>query len=341
MTPSFSSSRRRFLRQSFAFSAAALAGTSIVSGCGSGIVGSIGPSSHLLVIGDWGAGGDFQNQQNVATGMQAYAAQRSYTVDAMLMLGDNFYGTLTDGVNSSRWNTQFEQMYPTSLCSGAAYAIPGNHDYEISPMAKYPEELSYAKKPGTRWTMPAQYYSFKFPQADPLVTVIALDTNVEIPGRPAPSGFYVMSDESWQQQLEWFKAELQKPLTTPYLIVMGHHPVYSNGIHGDHPVLVRDWDPLLRAHNVHAYLGGHDHDMQHLEFDDHPTSFFLSGGGGANLYPIAVDPSKRGPMAQQVHGFSHIEARREALTFRHIDPSGNVIHAFRKTPGGKVTYQTT
>jgi len=324
-----------------------MAGTSVVSGCGSGIVsgGFIGP--HLLIVGDWGTVGNVQDQQSVATGMQQYVARHNYKIDAMLMLGDNFYGSLTGGVNSSRWQTQFEQMYPTSLCSGPAYAIPGNHDYEVSPMAKYPEQLAYAKKSGTRWTMPAQYYSFTFPAIDPLVTVIALDTNVAIPGTPTQpgplpeSGFYVMSDESWQQQLDWFKAELAKPLKTPYLFVMGHHPVYSNGPHGDHPILTRDWDPLLRQYNVDAYIAGHDHDMQHLEFDGHPTSFFMSGGGGASLYPIVTDPAKRGPMAQRVYGFSHIEVRREYATFHHLDKDGNVIHVFNKTPAGVVTYPTT
>src|ERR1700677_4435038 len=29
---------------------------------------------------------------------------------------------------------------------------------------------------------------------------------------------------------------------------MGHHPVYSDGPHEDHPVLVRDWDPLFRQY---------------------------------------------------------------------------------------------
>ena len=30
------------------------------------------------------------------------------------MLGDNWYGELAGGVNSSRWQIQFEEMYPSS-----------------------------------------------------------------------------------------------------------------------------------------------------------------------------------------------------------------------------------
>jgi tartrate-resistant acid phosphatase type 5 len=200
--------------------------------------------------------------------------------------------------------------------------------------------LDYAKMPGTRWTMPAQFYRFEFPQINPQVTFIALDSNVPIPGKPAPSGFYTMSEEQRQQQLAWLEAELQKPLNTPYLAVMAHHPVYSDGPHGDHPVLIKDWDPLLREYNVHLYIAGHDHDMQHLEFEGHPTSFLLSGGGGAGLYPVTTDPAKRGPMALSVHGFSHLEAKREWLTLRHVDAAGNIIHAFRKYRDSSVTVLT-
>jgi len=329
-------SRRRFLRQSFAFSAA-MAAPAVISGCGSGIITNQFLGPHLLMLGDWGQEGNYTDQVTVASAMQDYVIRQNLKIDALLMLGDNFYGPLDGGSASSRWNTQFEQMYPASVFRGPAYAIPGNHDYEVSPMAKYPEELAYARKAGTRWTMPSQFYRFEFPEINPLLTIIALDSNVTIPGQPAPPGFYTMSDEQRQTQLEWLEAELQKPLTTPYLAVIAHHPVYSDGPHGDHPVLVNDWDPLLRKHNVHLYLAGHDHDMQHLEFDGHPTSFFLSGGGGAGLYPVTTDPAKRGPMAISVHGFSHIEVKKEWMTLRHLDGSGNLIHAFRKFQDGSVT----
>ncbi len=203
-------------------------------------------------------------------------------------------------------------------------------------MAKFSEELAYAQTPGTRWTMPAQYYRFEFPHNNPLLTVLALDSNVAVPGLPSPPGFYTMSDEQWEAQLAWLEAELRKPLHTPYLAVMAHHPVYSDGPHGDNPVLIGDWDPLLRKYNVHLYLAGHDHDMQHLEFEGHPTSFFLSGGGGAGLYRITTEPAKRGPMAMSIHGFSHLEVKSDWMTLRHLDPSGNVIHAFRKFPDGGI-----
>src|SRR6266478_8232157 len=61
-----------------------------------------------------------------------------------------------------------------------------------------------------------------------------------------------------------FEAELAKPRTTPFLAVAAHHPLYSNGRHRDNPMLIAQWDSLLRRHNVDLYLSGHDHDLQHL-----------------------------------------------------------------------------
>jgi hypothetical protein len=117
---------------------------------------------------------------------------------------------------------------------------------------------------------------------------------------------------------------------------MAHHPVYTNGGHGDHLVLIRDWDWRFRKHKVDLYLAGHDHDLQHLEFEDHPTSFFYSGGGGADLGNLKIDPAQRGPYAQKVYGFSHLSVTRKQMTLRHLDSNGRTLHAFTKTPEGKV-----
>ena len=67
------------------------------------------------------------------------------------------------------------------------------------------------------------------------------------------NGFYVMSAKAQAAQLEWFAAEIAKPTSSPFTIVMGHHPIFSNGKHGDHAVLIKEWEPLLRKHKAHLY----------------------------------------------------------------------------------------
>jgi tartrate-resistant acid phosphatase type 5 len=324
-------SRRRFLRQSFAFSA--LASLESFSGLA---VPSDPAAAQLLALGDWGYEDDTA-QSKVAAGLGAYSKQHSVHPQALLMLGDNWYGELAGGASSSRWQTQFEQMYPASDFPCSAYAVLGNHDYQYWPDSKVDAELEYARRGRTRWTMPARWYRFEFPAKNPLITFLALDSNMPRAGGKKKSRDFTLTPEQQAEQLAWFEAELKRPRTTPFVSVIAHHPVYSDGPHGDHPVLIRDWDPLFRKYHVDLYIAGHDHDLQHLEFEGHPTSHFLSGGGGADLYSLPVDPSVRGPYAQKVYGFSHISVTAHQMTLRHLDQHGNTLHAFTRTPDGKTT----
>lgn len=334
-------SRRRFLRQSFAFSAlvglGALPAVSIS-------YGSDSESADLLMVGDWGADDDFSAQSSVAAGMRRYAENRHLKSQALFMLGDNWYGDLAGGAQSPRWRTQFEEMYPAAAFPCPVYAVLGNHDYQMGPMNKVDAELEYAESGQSRFTMPSRWYSFEFPAKHPLITFLALDSNVPegdgVGGRKPGvdrRGFVVMTPEQNAEQLSWLGTEFEKSRATPFLAVLAHHPIYSDGPHGDHATLIRDWDPLFQKYGVHLYLAGHDHDLQHLEFEGHPTSFFLSGGGGADLYNLKIDSSQRGPYAQKVYGFSHLSVTRERMTLRHIDSEGRVLHAFTKTPDGKVS----
>lgn len=343
MDDDLSLSRRRFLKRSFAFSAATL-----LAGCGKGGQFVLSPDAvsggvtHILMVGDWGDDVSDAAQNTVATAMQTYVQKYNISTDALFMLGDNFYGDMTGGVTSVRWQTQFEQMYPRSTFNCPAFAIPGNHDYQLAPTSKFDMELEYAKGGLSRWTMPAGRYRMTYPPIDPTVTIVAFDSNMpNEPAQPWPppdKTYYTMTDAQRQEQLTWLTSALEQELDTPFLIVMGHHPLYSNGPHGDNHTLIRDVDPLLRKSKAHLYLAGHDHDLQHLELAGHPTSFLLSGAGGAPLNNLK-SPAKGayGPYAEKVHGFTHLQIRPELLIARHVDINGNLLHKFTKTPDGLMT----
>jgi hypothetical protein len=327
--------RRRFLKATFAFSAATMIG-----GCGDIVRPIVSAPINVVAIGDWGWIGDLTAQHQVAASMQTYASTQGISPDALLMLGDNFYGELPGGVTDSRWKSQFETVYPPSSFDCPAYAVPGNHDYENAPQSKYEAELAYAALGTSRWTMPSRYYKVLLPEKDPLITCIMLDSNMpDEPAQPPPRGnYYTQTDAQRQEQLAWLAKTLAEPLATPFLAVIAHHPLYTNGVHGDNQTLIRDWDPLFRKAGVHFYLAGHDHDMQHLEFAGHPTSFVLSGGGGAVLNPIKDESD--GPYAAQVHGFTHIEVSDRLATVTHLDADGKTLHSFSKTPTGTVAILT-
>ncbi len=309
-------------------------------------------TAHALILGDWGyldankaKGPDFAAQTQVARGMRHFAQSSRITPDALFLLGDNWYGDLPGGAQSERFRTQFEEQYPADVFPGPAYTMLGNHDYQYMPASvnKVEAELEYARmgkgtdgKP-TRWTLPARWYTFDFPRRKPLMHCIVLDSNMPAAdGKPRHGVDFYLTPAQQAEQLAWFEQQLQRPRATPFLAVLAHHPVYSNGPHGDHAVLMRDWAPLLNKYRVDLYLAGHDHDLQMLHFDGEPTTHVLSGGGGADLYVLQRDGLDRGPYAQEVHGFSHLSVSPRELQVRHLDGDGRFLFGITRNREGKV-----
>ena len=320
-------SRRTALKQTVGFSAAMLAGKLPLLSATSRL-SAIG-ASHYTMIGDWGKPGNMDRQKAVAKSMINYLGDLKVKPDAMFFLGDNFYGKMPGGVESPRWKTQFSDIYPRRKFPGPCYAILGNHEYDDQPKLKIEAQLNYAKSnPRTRWSMPHKWYRLELgPKNNPLMTVLCLDSN-----------FFNRRDqltpEERKEQLTWLKAELEKPRKTKWLVVNGHHPLYSCGHYGDFPEMIEEWDELFRKHKVHFYFCGHEHDLQHLEFADHPTSFVISGGGGAPIREPDTEQTERGPYVEGVLGFTHLEVSPDRFTVRHIDRKGKTLHAFWKNPDG-------
>jgi tartrate-resistant acid phosphatase type 5 len=327
--------RRRFLKESLFYSAAFTIGTRTRVFAADALPAPADFAAddlHYLMIGDWGYDQTRANQVAVAKAMQGYVATNKLKPDGLFLLGDNFYGPFKGGTECPRWKNDFENIYPASALPGPCWAILGNHDYDDEPVDKLKAELAYAKaRAGTRWTMPAKWYRLDLPEQKPLATLLMLDSNYH-------NSAVSLTAEEKAAQLKWLVAELEKPRTTPYLIVMGHHPLYSNGQHGDDAALIADWEPVFKKYQVQFYFFGHDHDLQHLEFDGHPTSFVGSGAGGANLYEI--QKPERGPYSAEVFGFTHLQINPDRIVVRHLDQDQKQVHAFRKTPSGKISVQT-
>jgi tartrate-resistant acid phosphatase type 5 len=323
--PSSSLTRRRALKQTFLFSAA------LALGSRARFVQAqetAGDDLHFLMIGDWGNAKDNKAQHAVAAGMKGYAQAMKLKTEGLFLVGDNFYGEFKGGVNCPRWKTDFEDMYPASVFPGPCWTMLGNHDYDDEPVSKMNAELAYASAhPGTRWHLPSKWYRLEWPKENPLFTAIVLDSNYH-------NRVGQLTPEERAVQLAWLKDELAKPRTTPWLIALGHHPLYSNGLHGDTKALIAEWGPLFQEHGVDFYFCGHDHDLQHLELEGLHTSFVLSGGGGARIYDVL--PLLRGPYAQAVYGFTHLQVNREKFVIRHLDANQKLLHAFSRSKDGKI-----
>ncbi len=295
-----------------------------------------GGDLHWLAIGDFGSAN--KDQQTVADTMARHLKGLSIKPEALLLLGDNFYGKMKGGVKCDRWQSGFEKMYPADVFPGPCPVVLGNHDYHDNPGGDE-IQVAYAKTPGTRWTLPQRWHRMDFPAVKPLVTYLFIDTNLRAvenglgaDGQKWPT----MSVEMAAKQWAWFEEQLKGPRGT-FTVVVGHHPVYSNGAHGDTPALIKQIGGLMQQHNVALYLCGHDHDMQHLELEGLKTSFVVSGGGGTALREPKQAP--RGVYAGKAHGFTHLQASADRLVMRHIDADGKQIHAFEKYTDGKFKIQ--
>jgi tartrate-resistant acid phosphatase type 5 len=287
--------------------------------------------SEFILLGDFGS--NQSPQFAVAKGLKKYVLDHSIKPEALLLLGDNFYGAMKGGLASTRWKIGFEDLYSKDVFDCPCPAVLGNHDYHDN-LGGEKVQLAYAKQDGTRWYMPSKWYRMEMGGKDKRITFLFIDTNTpKLSGapsakdklkKPKPSMTKAEEEEQWA----WLKAELAKP-RGDFTIVVGHHPIYSNGLHGDSKDLVTKLAPLLEEHNVHAYICGHDHDMQHLQMEKSKTSFLLSGGGGARVRELKNKDRKQ-PYGLPTYGFSRLSLYADKLIFRHIDANGKLIHQFEK-----------
>ncbi|HSI37356.1 MAG: metallophosphoesterase [Phycisphaerae bacterium] len=266
---------------------------------------------------------DTPDKQWVGRAMAEYVRSQSRRPDAALMLGDNFYTMLTDGTKDPKWQTLFEDAYDPAILAFPFYAILGNHDY----IDKNDDiELAYAaENPKSRWKMPNRWYRVDLPAraARPLVTFLMLDSNESD-----------LSDEQWAEQKRWLTAELERTPKDTWVVACGHHPLYSNGVHGDDEKLIREWGELFERGRVDFYLCGHDHTLQHLDVPGRRATFLVAGGGGAGTHVMLREG--RAQLARSAHGFVHLRFTGESATGRFVDSGGHVIHELQREHAGAV-----
>jgi len=87
-------------------------------------------------------------------------------------------------------------------------------------------------------------------------------------------------------QTSWIERELiaarQDP-TVRHIFVVMHHPPFSISLHGGNTELRERWTPLFEKYQVSAVFSGHDHVYERAEHNG--IHYYVSGGGGAPLYP--------------------------------------------------------
>jgi tartrate-resistant acid phosphatase type 5 len=297
-------------RRQFLWHAGALAAAPLLLGAAR----AIEPvrSLSFLAVGDWGKPQLSGNARAVALQManQAQAIGASFIIST----GDNFYEQGVASAADPLWQTVFEQVYAAPALQVPWYIVLGNHDYAGQPDA----ELAYALQ-SRRWKLPARYYVEQRLLPDGTTAdFFFLDTNLLVNVNFANRWFDEGADA--QEQLEWLDTMLTAS-PARWKFVVGHHPIYSAGEHGDTLALIEGVLPLLKRHGVQVYINGHDHDLEHATRDG---IHFLTTGGGAELNP--VKPVTPPGWAAASLGFLSATLTPEQLDIAFINEAGAILH---------------
>ncbi len=275
-------------------------------------------SVSFFATGDQGSG--LPAQYEVARGMESLA-ELNERLDFVVLMGDNFYNHSVTSLHSEAWSSRFEQVYLGDYLQRVPfYGVLGNHDQNPAEHGETSASLQIAysqqKLGSARWHMPGHFYSADYGLVDgkPLLRIVYIDTNLDTASLQAQAGLL-------QQQFA------KAPLPV-WKVVIGHHPIRDYGKHrAETPRMVDNILPALKSAKVDLYLCGHDHNQQVIQRQGEPA-YFISGAGGAELYPIDLHPTDL-LFARQAHGFVSVQLNQDRLKIGHYDSAGKAEATYR------------
>lgn len=299
------------------------------------------PSSlRLLAVGDWGRGGS-PEQVEVADAMGRVASDAAPQL--VISVGDNFYNSGVDSAADPQFDATWRAVYSHPQLAGAPwYAVAGNHDYRGNLTA----QAVYSGDP--RWhfalntTLTARLPGAPASDATACLRTLFIDTTSllthyrtggEDRGRMSAN---INASAPPGEQLAWIDASLAAAAAAcRAVVVVGHHPVFSAGEHGDAPELVAQLLPLLVRYGVDAYLAGHDHLLNHLVANG--TDFVLTGGGSQVRANGARTPQT--VFMWERSGFTLHTVNASHISHSYVDGASGalvfeVVRALKPKPGG-------
>ncbi len=207
----------------------------------------------FVVIGD--------SRYGVAPHRRVIERMAQEVPDFILGTGD----MVDDGSRQDQWQ-EFFDVENELLRNNVYFPAVGNHDRQgrgrtadtYRAYFSVPENGNDAER----------YYAFTYASSRFLV----LDSNIYS---------FALTD-----QTAWIERELiaaRQDADIRHIFVVMHHPPYSISLHGGARDLRDRWTPLFQQYGVTAVFSGHDHVYTRAEADG--VRYFVSGGGGAPLYP--------------------------------------------------------
>jgi len=223
---------------------------------------------QVLVLGDWGTGGDGQR----ALAESIAATHAANPPNFVLTVGDNFYPDGVQGPDDPMWESHFESVYEGPFWDRIVFqAILGNHDHHGVPDA----QIEYSDV-SPKWDMPGRYY-FVEREVPGGATALFLALDTEPFSKEDSSATHIQSD--------WADAVLDGA-TADWVVVAGHHPVVTAGWHKSNEDVGTVVWPLIEG-RAHLYVSGHNHSTELLETAIDVPQLVCGGGGGTdNAYRV-------------------------------------------------------
>jgi len=261
----------------------------------------------FAIVGDWGTCATGTGiQKGAAKSMAQYATQNP--VDLVVSVGDNFYPHGVESIDDPLFDECFTQMYSAPSLQKPWYSILGNHDYAGNVTAvldwKGDRRWNIGKNYTLRIPMEAANLNFVFVDTTPMMT----ESFTHPESRQMTQQ---VQNENWEAQMDWLDdtlAQIRRDDPTGWLIVFGHHWIYSGA--GRDKDLYKKLNPLLEQHSVNAYICGHTHSLEYLR-GDNGINYIISGTGGKikNKEHTPVDqPGVEQTFYSQLPGYMAVEA---------------------------------
>lgn len=275
---------------------------------------------HFLAIGDWGREGKFL-QKETADIMGKYA--ESNPAKFIVSTGDNFYEMGIKSTDDPLIKSSFENIYTSESLQIPWYITFGNHDYGFSAKAQL--DLSKINK---RWKFNSSYYSVDEELSDGTkIQLLFVDTNPFIENyktiteknKDWQNSADQLNQQDWKQQLKWLESSL-KNCDADWKIVIGHHPVFSGGWHGNSKEMMEYFKPLFEKYGVQMYICGHEHDIQYLK--ENNVNYFVSGAGSELRETNKISQSV---FAQSINAFLSVKISRDKALLKFVSLYGDSV----------------
>lgn len=262
-------------------------------------------SITFIVIGDWGK----QTEPLVSISNQMAEVAEFLEVNYVITAGDNFYNEGVDSISDPLWSV-FADNFNQEALQIPWYISLGNHDHFGSVQA----QVDYSEI-DERWTLPSTFYTLNK----------SINNEHDSLGMIIIDSYRLRADENELNQLNWIDSVAQS-LSTSWKIMIGHHPLYSYGHHGEDFIMQDLLEEVLENNEIDIYISGHEHDLQHLSMNSY-TDFFISGTAAIRR---ETDSGEYSLFSSSEYGFLCIQLSENILKSYFINREGEVLYNYNR-----------